>query len=248
MSNTKKELTKQQIENRKKYGIYQGKKGKNSRYFFGLHDFISKNHKDISLKAMGNMFGIYRSVVGKYYKELGLFKYNIYKKQPFDITINLPKPLDRYFVTNHAQVVNKETNVILKPKVSNHGYYVYELAGTDGKLYYKLQHRLFAWAFIPNPLNKKEINHIYGDKLLNMVFTLEWVTREENMRHFHEILMKDDINIPGNAKIDKELAYYIVKMIDNGSSYKEVSSKYPMVTKYMYKNIKWSNSWSKVRD
>jgi hypothetical protein len=51
-------------------------------------------------------------------------------------------------------------------------------------------HRLLALAFIPNPDNKPEVNHIDGNKHNFILSNLEWVTRAENVQHAYRTGLK----------------------------------------------------------
>lgn len=51
-------------------------------------------------------------------------------------------------------------------------------------------HRLVALAFIPNPENKKTVNHKDGNRLNNAADNLEWATQEEQNRHKNDVLQR----------------------------------------------------------
>ena len=100
---------------------------------------------------------------------------------------NIPSCDERYYVSSDGRVLG--ANGLLKPVRGKDGYLRCNIA-QDGKFRLWLVHRLVAEAFIPNPDNKPEVNHIDGDKANNNVSNLEWVTREENIRHAHKVLRK----------------------------------------------------------
>ena len=87
-----------------------------------------------------------------------------------------------YVVTLYGNVYSLKTHKVLKYSRNHKGYDLVRIYhnGTD---YTKQVHRLIATAFIPNPDNKPQVNHIDGDKDNNSVLNLEWVTNDENIKH-----------------------------------------------------------------
>jgi hypothetical protein len=92
----------------------------------------------------------------------------------------------KYQISNLGRIkstVGKEK--ILKTWI-NKGYYSVSLM-KDKVQKNHLIHRLVAQAFIPNPENKPEVNHIDGDTKNFNISNLEWSTHSENIHHSKNI-------------------------------------------------------------
>ena len=97
------------------------------------------------------------------------------------------------------------SETVLKKATTKKGYEMVYLS-VKSKKHSKLVHRLIANTFIPNPLNKKTVNHIDCDKKNNRVDNLEWLTNKENMKHaFDNGLFKErDKRNSERARIKRE--------------------------------------------
>ena len=159
----------------------------------------------------------------------------IWKKIPFNLDYevsnlgkirHLTKTI--YDINNGGyKTLNKIT--ILKGYKNQKGYLRVEIPNGINATYQI--HRLVAQAFIPNPDNKPQINHINGIKTDNRVENLEWCTNSENQKHAWKL---------GLNKASKKKQKHIIQydknknIIKKWSSIKEASNKlnicYPCIS------------------
>jgi len=90
------------------------------------------------------------------------------------------KDYDKYFINNYGTVYNNHLKELRKEKTK--GGYLRVTLYKNGKPKHFLIHRLVAQAFIPNPKNLPEVNHIDNNPVNNRVENLAWCTAKENSR------------------------------------------------------------------
>lgn len=134
---------------------------------------------------------------------------------------------------------------ILKLGADSSGYPTVKLYGNGMKRTPKV-HRLVADAFIPNPHQKKEINHINGIKSDNRVENLEWCTRTENIRHADATGLRNCTGENNHtAKLRKEQVLQIKERLSDGANQTKLGIEYN-VSASVINHIKTGRTWKSV--
>lgn len=118
----------------------------------------------------------------------------------------------RYEVSNFGNIRNGATKHIMRPWITQ-GYQYVALRSNGNKRNLRVN-RLVAEAFIPNPLNKPEVNHLDGNKLNNFVSNLQWNTSSENTQHAIRTGLFTPYKLPPYSKPGKR-----VKIVETGEAF-----------------------------
>ena len=89
-----------------------------------------------------------------------------------------------YAVTSCGKVWSYKSKRFLTPEDNGHGYLRVKLC-KDGKEKKYMIHRLVAEAYIPNPNNLPQVDHIDENKTHNYINNLQWITNRDNCRKSH---------------------------------------------------------------
>lgn len=141
---------------------------------------------------------------------------------------------DGYLISDCGRVAR----LMNEPFTDSQGYKFIKLR-IDHKPHKRLIHRLVAQAFIPNPNNKKEVNHIDGNKANNNVANLEWVTHAENVLHAWKNSLCESVR---DAAKQNTKPYVVVARKDNQriefSSQRECSFYFGKHCNWAHQNFK----------
>jgi len=155
-----------------------------------------------------------------------------------------------YEVSNIGEVRNSLYYNILAQSKSKTGYMHIDLRRIESgysKTYTFLTHRLVAEAFIPNPENKPQVNHINGIKDCNWVGNLEWVTPKENSKHAWETGLSYSLKGSDNplSKYTEEQIHEVCKLLEKGMLQKEIS-KITNITESTINMIQIGRRWKHI--
>ena len=131
-----------------------------------------------------------------------------------EIYVDIPGYEGYYKVSNYGNVKSwdrETTNSIgakrkykgkeLTSFMNSTGYYYITLSDGNSRKN-KRVHCLVARSFLPNPKNKRTVNHVNGNKSDNNLCNLEWATDSENHTHAFKTGLKE---LCGVAKRDRKL-------------------------------------------
>ena len=175
----------------------------NEKDMADLWDIQPDNIEKIKQRFQDGSGIVYCTTTGScVFDSMGIIKINWHDKTEITRPIKeateewkVIKDFPRYMISSYGRVFSTKRNKILKP-YNSHGYCVVDLGERRDNRRASYVHRLVADAFISNPDNKEEVNHINSVRHDNRVENLEWVTPSENVKHAWKY---------GNARVTEKM-------------------------------------------
>lgn len=137
--------------------------------------------------------------------------------------------LEEYYkVSSLGRVFSSISSKILDPKPNPNGYIEVKLRIKFGKgLSFKV-HRLVAQAFIPNPENKPQVDHINCIKSDNSKVNLRWCTNLENQQYaaLNGLKHRPIGEINPKCKLSETDVLEICRLLDLGSKQSDIAAKF----------------------
>jgi hypothetical protein len=183
-----------------------------------------------------------------------LFKNEVWKEIPNS---------KNYMISNHGRVkhlpyykrnawntcffLTKEK--LLKLNNNNRdGYFRIKIYYLDGTKKLEMVHRLVANAFIPNPENLPQVNHIDGVSSNNYYTNLEWCTNLQNTQHRFQV--KKSFNTKKGSssnlsKLKEEDMFEIKRLLDLGIMIPLIAKKFNISQSTIYE-FKAGRSWRQL--
>lgn len=105
----------------------------------------------------------------------------------------------QYAISKDGKVRSLLSGKLLVSSQDKNGYPVVSIKDSNGISHYIQIHRLLAESFIPNPEQKKTVNHKDGNKLNYDLSNLEWATHSENIKHAYDNGLMSQVDENGKS-------------------------------------------------
>jgi len=140
---------------------------------------------------------------------------------PVNKEVGSPINIGEYYeISNLGRMRDKDNNLV-NAHLNARGYMSITLHIRGWSKTYKF-HRLVAATFHPNEFNRNQVNHKNGNKKDNSEKNLEWVSREENVRHAIETgLIKSS-----GQKLNPTMVVEIMNKKNSGSKRNDLAKEY----------------------
>lgn len=148
-----------------------------------------------------------------------------------------------YEVSDHGNIRNRTTGHVLKHMLNACGYHRVDL---NSKTVFV--HRIVGQYFVPNPENKPEVNHEFGDKDDNRACVLKWMTKGENQSHAYKIGLRcgKGVNNPASKlTVDDVISIRALSLKWCGFSAATLANAF-LVHKSRIEKIRARENWSHV--
>lgn len=97
------------------------------------------------------------------------------------------KDFPNYMISSESRVMNKKTLKIISTHYNKRFKHGAIRLWHNGETRILKLYRLKAIAFIRNPDNKPQVNHIDGNRMNEDLSNMEWTTASENMKHSFKV-------------------------------------------------------------
>jgi uncharacterized protein YerC len=137
---------------------------------------------------------------------------------------------ERFLITTDGQIIRTEDGYKMKTHIRD-GYEWIQL-NCNGIRKYKAIHRIMAETFLPNPKNKRTVNHKDSNGLHNTLKNLEWATDSENIQHCYDAGRRPNQTkfmrklVKKQKKFTLKQAREIRNRIKSGETYNYLAKKY----------------------
>lgn len=128
------------------------------------------------------------------------------------------------------------------------GRYLRVTLVVDGKRYRPAVHLLVARAFISNPDNLPQVNHVNGNRAICRATNLEWTTPKGNVKHAWALgLCKAQRGSKhGRAILNTKIVKTIRNLLDSGKRPSYIANKFD-VARQTVENIRDGRRWKHVQ-